>query len=150
MKGYGLMTELQIKIARIRSLDKDLIPEAIEDLERFRAIATATTPRYEYDGTQHVDNGNSKEKAFVECAEANRKIDGLVDELADLKMEVQKEIDLIPDDKQRRFAKLYYIDQLNQKQIAKKASYQYGTVRNNLSDVRKKLKLVTPNDTNCY
>lgn len=144
------MTELQIKITRIRQLVKDLIPEAIEDLERFRAIATATTPRYENDGTQHVENGNGKEKAFSNCAEASTKVGTLQDELADLKIEVQKEIDLIPNDKQRRFAKLYYIDQLNQKQIAKKASYQYGTVRNNLTDARKSLKIVTPNDTDCY
>lgn len=142
------MTELQIKIARIRQLDKDLIPEAIEDLERFRSIATATTPRYENDGSQHTENGNGKERAFLNCAEASVKVDMLTDELADLKLEVQKEIDLITDDKQRRFAKLYYIDQLNQKQIAKKASYQYGTVRNNLSDARKSLNIVTLNDTN--
>ena len=135
------MTELQIKITRIRQLDKDLIPEAIEDLERYRAIATATTPRYENDETQHTENGNGKEKAFLNCAQASAKVDILQDELADLKIEVQKEIDLIPDDKQRRFAKLYYIDQLNQKQIAKKSHYAYGTVRNVVADTRKAFSL---------
>ena len=144
------MTELQIKIARIRQLDKDLIPEAIEDAERYYAIATNCTVRYGNDGTQHTENGNSKGKAFVEFADAQIKVNELSYELAVLKIEMQKEIDLIPNDKQRRFAKLYYIDQLNQKQIAKKASYQYGTVRNNLTDARKSLKIVTPNDTDCY
>lgn len=135
------MIELQIKIARIRQLDKDLIPEAIEDLERLEAIATTTTPRYENDGAQHTGGGNGKEKAFLNCAEASVKVNILQDELADLKVEVQKEIDLIADDKQRRFAKLYYIDQLNQKQIAKKSHYAYGTVRNVVADTRKALNL---------
>lgn len=144
------MEMLQIKIARIRQLDKDLIPEAIEDLERFRAIATACTPRYENDGTQHTENGNSKEKAFMNCGEASIKLDALQDEIADLKMEVQKEIDLITDDKQRRFAKLYYIDQLNQKVISKQSHYEYGTVRNKLTLARKNLNIVTPSDTNHY
>lgn len=140
------MTDLQIKIARIRQLDKDLIPEAIEDAERYYAIATNCTVRYDNDGTQHTENGNSKEKAFVEFADAQIKVNGLEDELADLKLEVKREIDRIADDKQRRFAKLYYIDQLSQKEISKKSHYQYGTVRNDLSNARKTLNLMTPND----
>lgn len=39
------MTELQVKIARIRQLDKDLIPEAIEDMQRLLSIATACTTK---------------------------------------------------------------------------------------------------------
>ena len=140
------MTELQIKIARIRQLDKDLIPEAIEDAERYYAIATNCTVRYDNDGTQHTENGNSKEKAFVEFADAQIKVNELEDELADLKLEVKREIDQISDDKQRRFAKLYYIDQLSQKEISRKSHYQYGTVRNDLSNARKTLNLMTPND----
>lgn len=140
------MTELQIKIARIRQLDKDLIPEAIEDAERYYAIATNCTVRYDNDGTQHTENGNSKEKAFVEFADAQIKVNELEDELADLKLEVKREIDQISDDKQRRFAKLYYIDQLSQKEISRKSHYQYGTVRNDLSNARKALNLMTPND----
>ena len=140
------MTELQIKIARIRQLDKDLIPEAIEDAERYYAIATNCTVRYDNDGTQHTENGNSKEKAFVEFADAQIKVNELEDELADLKLEVKREIDRIADDKQRRFAKLYYIDQLSQKEISRKSHYQYGTVRNDLSNARKALNLMTPND----
>ena len=140
------MTELQIKIARIRQLDKDLIPEAVEDAERYYAIATNCTVRYDNDGTQHTENGNSKEKAFVEFADAQIKVNELSDELADLKLEVKKEIDQIADDKQRRFAKLYYIDQLSQKEISRKSHYQYGTVRNDLSNARKALNLMTLND----
>ncbi len=140
------MTELQIKIARIRQLDKDLIPEAIEDAERYYAIATNCTVRYDNDGTQHTENGNSKEKAFVEFADAQIRVNVLSDELADLKLEVKREIDQIADDKQRRFAKLYYIDQLSQKEISRKSHYQYGTVRNDLSNARKALNLMTPND----
>lgn len=140
------MTDLQKKIARIRQLDKDLIPEAVEDAERYYAIATSCTVRYGSDGTQHGENVNSKEKAFIEFADAQIKVNELSDELADLKLEIKKEIDLIADDKQRRFAKLYYIDQLSQKEISKKSHYQYGTVRNDLSNARKKLNLMTPND----
>lgn len=133
------MTELQIKIARIRQLDKDLIPEAIEDAERYYAIATNCTVRYDNDGTQHTENGNSKEKAFVEFADAQIRVNVLKDELADLKLEVKKEIDQIADDKQRRFAKLYYIDQLSQKEISKKSHYAYSTVKNNLCNFNKVL-----------
>ena len=140
------MTDLQIKIARIRQLDKDLIPEAIEDAERYYAIATNCTVRCDNDGTQHTEKGNSKEKAFIEFADAQIKVNELSDELADLKLEVKREIDRISDDKQRRFAKLYYIDQLSQKEISKKSHYQYGTVRNDLSNARKTLNLMTPND----
>ena len=133
------MTELQIKIARIRQLDKDLIPEAVEDAERYYAIATNCTVRYDNDGTQHTENGNSKEKAFVEFADAQIKVNELSDELADLKLEVKREIDRIADDKQRRFAKLYYIDQLSQKEISKKSHYAYSTVKNNLCNFNKVL-----------
>lgn len=133
------MTELQIKIARIRQLDKDLIPEAIEDAERYYAIATNCTVRYDNDGTQHTENGNSKEKAFVEFADAQIKVNELEDELADLKLEIKKEIDQIADDKQRRFAKLYYIDQLSQKEISRKSHYAYSTVKNNLCNFNKVL-----------
>ena len=133
------MTELQIKIARIRQLDKDLIPEAVEDAERYYAIATNCTVRYDNDGTQHTENGNSKEKAFVEFADAQIKVNELSDELADLKLEVKKEIDQIADDKQRRFAKLYYIDQLSQKEISRKSHYAYSTVKNNLCNFNKVL-----------
>lgn len=133
------MTELQIKIARIRQLDKDLIPEAVEDAERYYAIATSCAVRYGSDGTQHVENVNSKEKAFIEFADAQIKVNELSDELADLKLEVKREIDKIADDKQRRFAKLYYIDQLSQKEISKKAHYAYSTVKNNLCNLNKVL-----------
>ncbi len=133
------MTELQIKIARIRQLDKDLIPEAIEDAERYYAIATNCTVRYGNDGTQHTENGNSKEKAFVEFADAQIKVNELSDELADLKLEVKREIDKIVNDKQRRFAKLYYIDQMSQKQISKQSHYAYSTVKNNLCNLNKVL-----------
>lgn len=133
------MTDLQIKIARIRQLDKDLIPEAIEDANRYKAIATACTPRYENDGSQHTVSGNNKEKAMIEYADAEINVDVLQDELANLKMEVKKDIDYISDDKQRRFAKLYYIDQLNQKAISKQSHYAYSTVKNNLCDVNKVL-----------
>lgn len=135
------MTDLQNKIARIRQLDKDLIPEAIEDAARYKAIAMACTPRYENDGAQHTTSSNNKEKALIEHADAEIKVDGLQDELADLKMEVQKDMDLIADDKQRRFAKLYYIDQMNQKAISKQSHYAYGTVRNTLTDTRKAFNL---------
>lgn len=135
------MTDLQIKIARIRQLDKDLIPEAIEDANRYKAIATACTPRYENDGSQHTVSGNNKEKAMIEYADAEINVDVLQDELANLKMEVKKDIDYISDDKQRRFAKLYYIDQLNQKAISKQSHYAYGTVRNALTDTRKAFNL---------
>ena len=133
------MTELQIKIARIRQLDKDLIPEAVEDAERYYAIATICTVRYDNDGTQHTENGNCKEKAFIEFADAQIKVNELSDELADLKLEVKREIDRIADDKQRRFAKLYYIDQLSQKEISKKSHYAYSTVKNNLCNFNKVL-----------
>lgn len=136
------MTELQKKIERIRQLDKDLIPEAIEDMNRYRAIAEACTPNYKNDGSQHtVPSSNSKEKAFAKHAEASERVDKLQDEIADLKIEVQKEIDKIKDDKQRRFAKLYYIDQLNQKAISRRAHYAYGTVRNVITNTRKTLNL---------
>ena len=144
------MTELQNKIKRIRQLDKDLIPESIEDMQRFLSIATACTVQSNGSEIQHTVSGNSKEKAMIQYADASVKVDMLQDEISDLKLEVQKEIDSIHDDKQRRFAKLYYIDQLSQKDISKKAAYEYGTVRNNLTDARKTLKLVTPSDTKCY
>ena len=133
------MTELQIKIARIRQLDKDIIPESIEDAERYKEIATACTPRYENDGSQHTVSGNNKEKAMLEYASAKIKIDDLQDELADLKMQVKKDIDLISDDKQRRFAKLYYIDQMSQKAISHKSHYAYSTVRNIITDFNKNI-----------
>lgn len=139
--------KLSEMIARIRQLDKDLIPEALEDLERFRAIAMSTTPRYENDGSQHTENGNGKERAFIECSQASIKVDKLQDELADLKILIIKEVEKVSNDKQRRMAKNYYIDQLTQKEIAKKTHYEYGTVRNELSNFRKKLNIVTPNDT---
>jgi len=133
------MAELQDKIKRIRQLDKDLIPEAIEDMQRFLSIATACTAQSGGSEIQHTVSENSKEKAMILYADASIKVDRLQDEISDLKLEVQKEIDLIVDNKQRRFAKLYYIDQLNQKSIARKSNYAYSTVKNNLTDVNKVL-----------
>ena len=144
------MSELQSKIARIRQLDKDLIPEAIEDMQRYLGIATACTAQSGGNEIQRTVSENSKEKAMILYADASIKVDRLQDEISDLKLEVQKEIDLIVDNKQRRFAKLYYIDQMSQKEISKKSHYEYGTVRNKLTDSRKTLKLVTPSDTKCY
>lgn len=144
------MTELHDKIKRIRQLDKDLIPEAKEDKQRFLDIATVCTVQSNGSEIQHTTSGNTKEKAMIEYTSVSVKLELLENESKNLKLEVQKEIDSITDDKQRRFAKLYYIDQLNQKDISKKVAYEYGTVRNNLTDARKTLKLVTPSDTNCY
>ncbi len=126
------------KIARIRQLDKDLIPEAQEDAKRFLAIATACTPNYENDGTQH-SSSNSKEEAMLNYAQANELINQLIDELVNLKLEVIKSVSLIKDDKQRRFAKLYYVDQKKQGEIAHLSHYALQTVKNNLCQVNKVL-----------
>lgn len=123
-------------LIRIRKLDKDLIPEAVEDMERYLSIATACTPRYENDGSQRSQNGNSKEKAMIEYAEASRKVDMLQDELAQLKFEVLNYVNKITNDKQRRFAKLYYIDQKSQREISRNTCYAYGTVRNIISELK--------------
>lgn len=141
------MSDLQIMIERIKQLDRDLIPEAIEDSERFLAIATACTPRYDNDGSQHIASSNSRETAMINYAASQVKIDKLQDELADLKLKVEKIMSQIKNDKARRFAKLYYVDLLTQKKIASQSHYSYGTVRNELSSARKMLNIVTPSDT---
>ncbi len=133
------------KLTRIRQLDKDLIPEAIEDAERYYYIATACTPKYENDGSQHAISGNNKEKAMLNYAEATLRIEALQDELADLKLDMIKCVSHIKDDKQRRFAKLYYIDQKTQKQIAEQSHYARQTIKNNISFANKVL-LSTTND----
>lgn len=127
------------KLARIRQLDKDLIPEAQEDANRFMAIATSCTPNYNTDGSQHVENGNGKEKAMLNYAQATERVDAFVDELADLKLEMIKLVDSLTNDKQRRFAKLYYIDQKTQGEIARKVNYAKQTVKNNLVQANKVL-----------
>ncbi len=127
------------KIARIRQLDRDLIPEAQEDAQRFLSIATACTPKYENDGTQHTPSGNSKEEAMLNYAQATERINLLIDELADLKLDMIKFVNSIKDDKQRRFAKLYYIDQKKQIEIAHSSHYALQTVKNNLGQVNKVL-----------
>jgi len=131
------MAELQDKIKRIRQLDKDLIPEAIEDMQRFLSIATACTAQSGGSEIQRTVSENSKEKAMILYADASIKVNDLQDELADLKLEVTKEVDKIKGDKQRRFAKLYYIDQKSQKDIAQQSHYAYSTVRNNLININK-------------
>lgn len=135
-ESEGNLTMISENLIRIRKLDKDLIPEAIEDMERYLSIATACTPRYENDGSQHSQNGNSKEKAMIEYAEASRKVDMLQDELAQLKLEVLSYVNKITNDKQRRFAKLYYIDQKSQREISRNTCYAYGTVRNVISELK--------------
>jgi hypothetical protein len=135
-----------MKIARIRQLDKDLIPEAIEDMERYRAIATACTPKYNSDGAQHTAPAtNSKEKAFAEYAEAGIKVDMLQDEIGNLKLEVKRIIDGISCDKDRRFSKLYYIDQLTQRKISGKTRYAVSTIKNSLRKARETLNIVPDN-----
>lgn len=133
------------KIARIHSLDNDLIPEAIEDAERLFLIATKITSATTNDGTQNAGNQNSKEIAMINYTAATQRVDELQDELYDLKLSVLDMINKIVHDKERRFAKLYYVDGLTQKSIAQKTSYQYGTVRNTLTEFRK--KEMTPCDT---
>ncbi len=128
------------RLARIRQLDKDLIPEAIEDANRLYAIATTTTTSFENDGSGHSSSSNAKETAMVNYAQANEYINQLVDELVDLKLDMIKFVNSIKNDKQRRFAKLYYIDHLSQRQISQKSNYQYGYVRNTLCDVKKIFK----------
>jgi DNA-directed RNA polymerase specialized sigma subunit len=133
---------IQQAIIRIRQLDKDLIPEALEDLARYRAIATACTPRYENDGTQHTENGNSKERAFVECAESSRKVDMLKDELVSLTLEVEAFFNKSLDGNQRRIAKLYYIDSITQPEIAAKTNYALSTIKNSFQKINKILNIV--------
>ena len=130
---------LSEKFQRIRTLDKDLIPEAIEDMNRYYDIATATTPRYENDGSQHNVSGNNKEAAMLNYTESSEKISVLQDELATLKLEVIAELNNIPNNRHRRIAKLYYIDHKTQKEIAHKIThYAYGSVRNTVSSLSNK------------
>ena len=138
---------IQQAVERIRRLDKDLIPEALEDLERYREIATACTPRYENDGAQHTTNGNSKERAFIECGQASIKVDKLKQESAMLKNQLQATFDkMIINDKNRRIAKLYYLDYLKQNEIAKKINYSESTIKQSIQKVNETLNIV-PNCT---
>ena len=130
------MTTLTDKFLRIKELSKDLIPEAIEDMQRYYAIATATTTTYESDGTQRNISGNSKERAMLNYTESSVKVDELQDEIANLKIDVAIELGNIKNNKKRRVAKLYYIDHKSQKEIANKIThYAYGTVRNAISSL---------------
>lgn len=128
------------KISRIKRLDKDLIPEAIEDANRCLAIATGITPIKCNDGGSNPNHGNGAQKRLDDYVEATSKVDKLVDELYDLKCEVVAEINrTIHDDKLRRFAKRYYVDLNNQHKIAAETHYDYGTVRNAMTKIREKI-----------
>ncbi|NLZ45670.1 MAG: hypothetical protein GX896_03155, partial [Clostridiales bacterium] len=53
---------LNERIARIKQLDKNLIPEAIEDAERYRSIAMMKTTSFENDGSQNLHTENKVEQ----------------------------------------------------------------------------------------
>ena len=137
-KSFGVrkMTLME-KIKRIKTLHKDLIPEAIEDAERLKEIVTGQSPSFKKDGRTTKSSTNKIEQRLAEYVDAKEKIFILENELIDLRLSSVQDIDNIKNDKQRRFAKLYYVDGLTQAKIAQKTYYAKQTIKNNLCNVNK-------------
>jgi hypothetical protein len=130
------------KIERLRSLKRDLIPEKKEDKERFFTLATRCTASYDKCGSgSNYDNSQEiKDTNYASCC---AELASLENECTRLSMELIEEFERkFSDSRQRRIAKLYYVDGIRLKLIANNhLHYAYGYVRNSFLQVNQTLNI---------
>lgn len=138
---------LSEKIFRLKRLKRNLIPEKQEDYERLKALAIGGGISYDKVGGSG-SRTNAQEIKNANSACCSEELEQLKSERDMLTLELQEEFNRIFfNDKQRRIAKLYYIDGIQLKSIANKhLHYGYGTVRNDFVTVNKALGIEN-NDT---
>ena len=121
------------KIDRLKKLNKILIPEKQEEKARLFSAATGSAINYEKTGSTSVNNSNSQDDKNALYSNASSELDSLMGEREQLIYDLNSHFNTIEFDRQRRVAKLYFIDGLNIKTIAnKRMHYAYGTIKNDI------------------
>ena len=129
------------KIDRLKKLNKILIPEKQEEKARLFSAATGSAINYEKTGSTSVNNSNSQDDKNALYSNASSELDSLMGEREQLIYDLNSHFNTIEFDRQRRVAKLYFIDGLNIKTIAnKRMHYAYGTIKNDICELRKSIE----------
>lgn len=91
---YEINHTIEIDIAKLKAMESSLFGRATN---------------YESDGSQHVEHGNSIERAIHNVADYRAKIDAEVDKLVNKRMEIENLIDAVTDCTQRRILTMRYL-----------------------------------------
>lgn len=129
------------KIERLKKLNKILIPEKQEEKARLFSAATGSAINYEKVGSSPISDKNSQDVKDTLYSNASAELDNLKHERKQLIYELNAALNNIKSDRQRRVAKLYFIDGLSIKTIAnKKMHFAYGTIKNDICEIRKSIE----------
>lgn len=77
--------------------------------ESMRQALYGRATNYETDGSQHVPSGNSVEDAIHKVLDYEEQINVEIDKLVDLRLEIEKSIKQIADEKQREIIERRYL-----------------------------------------
>lgn len=129
------------QIARLKKLERELIPDKEEDCIRRKQIAEGGAITYDKVGTSGCGNNTQEQKntAYLNCLE---ELSALKAERDALKTELINAFNSIfPEgDRKRRIAKFAYIDRIPLKAIANRhMHYDYGTIRNDITKINNAL-----------
>ena len=100
--------EVQTFLSKAFKVDKQIDLDTAK-LESMRDALHGKAMNYENDGSQHNPNGNSVENAILKVIEYNEKINAEIDELIDLKLEIEKIVNKVTDDIQREILTRKYL-----------------------------------------
>lgn len=132
------MNTIAAKGQRLRELNRSVIPEQQDEVERLRSIATSQPVSYDKAGSSGINADNSAERKNVSYINAVEELNRLIAERDRIVLELPVLIDSVfKSSLKRRIAKLYFIDGLSGKEIADKVHCSVGTVWNYVNFFKK-------------
>ena len=126
------------KSERLKLLNRILIEEKMDDINRFASLAISQPINYAKTGTSSINADNSQENKNINYINAVAELNMLIAERDRIIIELTAIIDNeYPSEHiKRRIAKMYFIDGLNSKDIAAQVHCADGTVRNYIHEIK--------------
>lgn len=113
-------------LQQYKTLD-NYINSQVEELEKWKAIATKITPAYS-DMPKGNGGGDKIQTAVERIIEIKDELDRSVDEFVKLKNDIRKKINAVDDIKLRMLLEYRYIDGFTFEQIAVSMNYTYRNI----------------------
>lgn len=136
----GINMELEELLSEIKKYRENLIPEAIDDVQRFLSIADVGAVKYDDNGSKPQSAENTAEIKNIDYTDAVEKLKNLKLKLGELWVKANVIIENIESDRARRFFKNYYLSGMSIRQMSKETGLTEKTIRNEISKAKVFLK----------